>query len=48
MKESDQDVEEIDPPIIKQNKCKKYRRRILIEPLDPYFAIAAKEMKSKS
>jgi hypothetical protein len=38
MKESDQDVEEIDPPIIKQNKCKKY----------PYFAIAAKEMKSKS
>jgi hypothetical protein len=30
-------VEEIDPPVIKRNKHKKYRGRILIEPLDPYF-----------
>jgi hypothetical protein len=30
MEQSDQDVEEIDPPVIKWNKHKKYLQRILI------------------
>jgi hypothetical protein len=37
MEQSDQEVEEIDPPVIKWNKRKKYQSRILIEPLDPFF-----------
>jgi hypothetical protein len=36
MEESDQDVQEIDLPVINRTKRKKYRRKILIEPLNPY------------
>jgi hypothetical protein len=37
MEDSDQDVQEIDPPVINRTRRKKYRRKILIELLDPYF-----------
>jgi hypothetical protein len=37
MEESDQDVQEINLPVINQTKCKKYHRKILIEPLDLNF-----------
>jgi hypothetical protein len=42
MEESDPDVEEIDPSVINWIRRKKYRRRILIEPLDPYFCRRSK------
>jgi hypothetical protein len=37
MEDSDQDVQEIDWPALNWIKRNKYRLRILIEPLDPYF-----------
>jgi hypothetical protein len=37
MEDSDQDIQEIDPPVINRIRRKKYRQMILIEPLDPYF-----------
>jgi hypothetical protein len=42
MEDSDQDVQEIDPPVINRTRRKKYRRRILIESLDPYFCRSSK------
>jgi hypothetical protein len=42
MEDSDQDVQKIDPPVVNQNGRKKYRRKILIEPLDPYFCHRSK------
>jgi hypothetical protein len=42
MEQSDQEAEEIDPPVIKWNKRKKYQSRILIEPLDPFFCRRSK------
>jgi hypothetical protein len=42
LEDLDQDVHEIDPPVINKNGCKKYQRKILIEPLDPYFCHRSK------
>jgi hypothetical protein len=42
MEESNQDVQEIDPPVINRIKRKKYHRKILIEPLNPYFYCRSK------
>jgi hypothetical protein len=42
MEESNQDVQEIDPPVINRIKRKKYHRKILIEQLDPYFYCRSK------
>jgi hypothetical protein len=42
MEDSDQEVQEIDPPVINWNGRKKYRRKILIEPLDSYFCRRSK------
>jgi hypothetical protein len=42
MEDSDQNVQEIDPPIVNRTRRKKYRTRILIEPLDPYFCCHSK------
>jgi hypothetical protein len=35
--DSDDDIQEIDPPVITRCGCKKYRRRILKEELDVRF-----------
>jgi hypothetical protein len=37
MEDSDQDVQEIDPPVLNRTKHKKYHWSIFKEPLDPYF-----------
>jgi hypothetical protein len=37
MEDSDQDVQEIDPPVLNRTRRKKYCQRRLIEPLEPYF-----------
>jgi hypothetical protein len=37
LKYLDHDVQEIDAPVINRNGRKKYQKKILIEPLDPYF-----------
>jgi hypothetical protein len=42
MEDSDQDVQEIDPPVVNRTRRKKYCRRIIIEPLDPYFCRRSK------
>jgi hypothetical protein len=42
MEYSDHDLKEIDPPVLNRTKCKKYRRRILLEPLDPFFCRRSK------
>jgi hypothetical protein len=45
MEDSDQDVQEIDPPVLNRTSCKNYHRRRLIEPLDPYFCRRSKGIK---
>jgi hypothetical protein len=42
MEDSDQDVQEIDPPVINWIRRKKYHQRILIESLDPCFCRRSK------
>jgi hypothetical protein len=42
MEDSDQDVQEIDRPVLNWTKRKNYHRMILIEPLDPYFCRRSK------
>jgi hypothetical protein len=45
MEDSYQDVQEIDPPVLNWSRRKKYHRRRLIEPLDPYFCRCSKRIK---
>jgi hypothetical protein len=45
MEDSDQDVQEIDPSVLNWIRCKKYRRMILKEPIDPYFCRRNKRNK---
>jgi hypothetical protein len=45
MEDLDQDVQEIDPLVLNQTRHKKYRRRRLIEPLDPYFCYRNRRIK---
>jgi hypothetical protein len=37
MEYSEQDVQKNNPPVINRTKRKKYHRKILLEPLDPFF-----------
>jgi hypothetical protein len=37
MEDSDQDVQEINPPVINQTRRKNCHQRVLIEPLNAYF-----------
>jgi hypothetical protein len=46
MKDSDQDVQEIDPLVLNRTKLKKCRGRIVKDPLDPIFVITVKETKA--
>jgi hypothetical protein len=43
MEDLDQEAQEIDPPILNRTRCKKYHRKILLEPLTHIFAFATKE-----
>jgi hypothetical protein len=45
MEDSDQDIQEIDPSVLNQTKHKKYQRKILLEPLDPFFCHRSKRNK---
>jgi hypothetical protein len=45
MEDSDQYVQEIDPPVLNWTKCKKYHRKILLEPLKPFFCHRSKRNK---
>jgi hypothetical protein len=42
MKNSGQDVQEIDPLGLNRTKRKKYRQKILLEPLNPFFCRRSK------
>jgi hypothetical protein len=45
MEDSDQDVQEIDPLVLNWTKRKKYRWKIHLEPLDPFFCCRSKRNK---
>jgi hypothetical protein len=45
MEDSDLDIQEIDPPILNWTRRKKYRRKILLEPLDPFFYCRSKRIR---
>jgi nitrate reductase beta subunit len=36
MEGSNHEVQEIVPSVLNRTRCKKYRQKILLEPLDPY------------
>jgi hypothetical protein len=42
--DSDDEVQEIDPPIIIRSGRKKYRRRILIDELDAHFCRRSRQI----
>jgi hypothetical protein len=48
MEGSDQEVEEISPPVLNRTTHKKYRQKILLEPLRPYFLPSQQEKNSQT